>query len=204
MLTFETEEGDESIKADIDYWSNGELSKFKSEAKANEKKLSNADELNVEDLKELIKHSMETKEKVISLTELAKNNIILHEKRLHIADDITNSLEERGYELTDDCYEYDDAREAYRVKFENTLGEEVVTIITPKDNQINQLDIHFFDKSVNEDERKLKLNDMLGSLSQDGIECDRPQCIAGSQFESQGNVKEKDFETIKNMKKQLS
>jgi len=201
-FAFETEDGDESLEANIDYWSNGELNRLKAEAIKIDQKLANADEFTVNDLKQMIQNSIELKEKVIALTDLAKNNIILHEKRMHIADDITGSLEERGYEVTDDCYDYDDSRESYRVKFENSLGEEVVTIITPKDNQTNQLNIHFFDKSVNEDERKTRLNDMLQSLKEDGVECDQPQCIAGTQFEAHGNETEKDFEAVKNKKKQ--
>ena len=196
-IVFDTEEGDTTLKADINYWTNGKLESFINEAKKIENKLNNSEELEVKDLKELIQTSTTLKEQVISLVEEAKERIISSQKRVEIAQTILESLEERGFEYIDDCYEGDDQREAFRLKLANSLDEEVVTIITPQDSVTNKIDIHFFDKSVSETERRARLKNMLEHLREDGVECDIPQCVEGTENQARGDERVRDFQKAK-------
>ena len=196
-IVFDTEEGDTTLKADINYWTNGKLENFINEAKKIENKLNNSEELEVKDLKELIQTSTTLKEQVISLVEEAKERIISSQKRVEIAQTILESLEERGFEYIDDCYEGDDQREAFRLKLANSLDEEVVTIITPQDSVTNKIDIHFFDKSVSETERRARLKNMLEHLREDGVECDIPQCVEGTENQARGDERVRDFQKAK-------
>ena len=202
-IMFETEEEDTKIEADINYWSDGRLEKLTKEAKNIEDSLNNSDALRLEELKDLIQNSSTIKEQVVSLIDEAKEKIILSQKRTEIAQTILESLEDRGFEYIEDCYESDDQRRAFRLKLENSLEEEVVTIITPQDSLTNKIDIHFFDKSSSESERQARLKDMLTHLKEEGVECDQPQCAVGTENKSRGDEKVRDFEDAKKIQKVL-
>ena len=199
-LAFETSEDDMQLEVDINFWTSGKLDKLKAKAEKLHKNLKTPDDLEVSDFKEMIKKSLELKSQVTQLTELAKANIILSQQRADMAEDILESLEQKGFELADDCYEYDDQRKAYRIKLENAGGDEIVTIITPQDNLTNRLDIHFFDNNTDDAEKRIRLNSILKSLSQNGINCDMPQCAPGTEHKNSGDEAVRDFESIKNKK----
>ena len=202
-MVFETEEEDTKIETDINYWSDGKLEEFIKKAKNIENSLNNSDNLKLKDLKQLIQDSITIKEQVVLLIDEAKEKIILSQKRVEIAQTILESLEERGFEYIEDCYEGDDQREAFRLKLENSLEEEVVTIITPQDSVTNKIDIHFFDKSSSESERQARLKDMLSHLKEEGVECDQPQCAVGTENKNRGDERVRDFKEAKRMKKAL-
>jgi DNA repair exonuclease SbcCD ATPase subunit len=202
-IVFETEEENTTLEADINYWSDGKLENFINEAKQIQNSLNNSDELEVKELKELIKQSTTLKEQVVSLVEEAKEKIILSQKRVEIAQDILESLEERGFEYIEDCYDGDDQRQAFRLKLANSLDEEVVTIITPQDSVTNKIDIHFFDKSASENERQIRVQNMLAHLKQDGVECEPPQCAKGTENQKRGDERVRDFQEAKKVSKTI-
>jgi len=191
------EEVDEKIEVDVDFWCDGKLNKILKETKEIDRKLDNGESLKLDELKNLIEKSTTLKSELKTLTEEAKEKIILSQKRTDIAQTILESLEDRGFEYIEDCYESDDQRQAFRLKLENGLEEEVVTIITPQDSLTNKIDIHFFDKSSNENERQARLKDMLQNLNENGVDCDKPKCVAGTENQSRGDEKVRNFEEVK-------
>ena len=191
-LAFDMEDGVQELDVEIDFWCNGELTQLKNEAIKNENELKNSANITVADFKEMIKKSSELESQVVALTQKAKDAIILSQLRSDMAEDIIQALDNGGFSLKESCFMEDDQRKSIHLKMENISGDEIVTIITPKENRENQLDIHFFGNS-NENFKQTQLKNIFDRLKKANIECTAPQCAAGTQFNNSGDEKVRDF-----------
>ena len=200
-LAFDVEDGSEELAVDIDYWCDGQLTQLKEMALKHQNALKHSDEMNISDFKKLIQDSQELKVNAESLTQKAKEAIVLSQLRSDMASDIVESLDSSGFHLEDSCFEGEDERSAVHLKMRNFSGDEVVTIITPVDNRENRLDIHFFDKDSDEAFKQTRLKNMMRRLSENGVECQTPQCATGTEYNSSGNESVRDFEKVKSLQK---
>jgi len=191
-LAFDMEDGVQELDVEIDFWCNGELTTLKNEAIEQEKALKNSENLTIADFKTMIEKSSELEAQVVALTQKAKDAIILSQLRSDMAEDIIQALDNGGFSLKESCFMEDDQRKSIHLKMENISGDEIVTIITPKENRENQLDIHFFGNS-NESFKQTQLRNIFDRLKKENIECTAPKCAAGTQFNNSGDEKVRDF-----------
>ena len=200
-LAFDIEDGSEELEVDIDYWCNGHLTQLKKIALKHQESLKNSEQMDISDFKKLIQDSQELKAEAESLTQKAKEAIILSQLRSDMASDIVDSLDSSGFNLEDSCFEGEDERASIHLKMTNISGDEVVTIITPVDNRENRLDIHFFDKDSDEAFKQTRLKNMMQRLSENGVECQTPQCATGTEHNNTGNESVRDFEKVKSLQR---
>ena len=78
-------------------------------------------------------------------------------------------------------------------------NDEIVTIITPIDNKENKLDIHFFGDS-NERFKQTQLQNIFTRLKDAGLQYSSPKCAEGTEYNSTGNEKVRNFDLIKQQK----
>lgn len=200
-LAFDVEDGSEELEVDIDFWCNGQLSSLKELAISQQNLLTHSEAMDVKNFKELIDESSKLQTDAESLTQKAKEAIILSQLRSDMASDIVDSLDRSGFTLEDSCFEGEDERASIHLKMTNISGDEVVTIITPVDNRENRLDIHFFDKDSDESFKQTRLKNMMQRLSESGVECQTPQCTTGTEHNSTGDERVRDFEKVKSLQR---
>ena len=200
-LAFEVEDGNEELAVDIDFWCDGQLLSLKKIAISQQNILSHSELLEIKDFKELIKNSTEFQADAETLTQKAKEAIILSQLRSDMASDIVDSLDDAGFELEDSCFEGEDERASVHLKMTNISGDEIVTIITPINNRENKLDIHFFDKNSDENFKQTRLQSMMQRLSESGVECQAPKCAEGTEHNSSSNESVRDFEKVKSIQR---
>lgn len=196
-MVFDTENEEKELDIDIDFWCNGKLSKLKEEANNQKQILLNSTQnLELKELKEFINQSEELTQKAIALTQESKEAILLSQSRSDMASDILESLEQSGFVLEDHCFEENDERRSIHLKLSNISNDEIVTIITPIDNKENKLDIHFFGDS-NEKFKQTQLQNIFTRLQNTGLKCSPLKCAEGTEYNSTGNEKVRDFSLVK-------
>lgn len=199
-MVFDIENEDTELDVDIDFWCNGKLSKLKEEANIQKQiLLNNTQNLELKELKEFINQSEELTQKVIALTQESKEAILLSQSRSDMASDILDSLEQSGFVLKDHCFEENDERKSIHLKLSNISNDEIVTIITPVDNKENKLDIHFFGDS-NERFKQTQLQNIFTRLKNEGLNCSSPKCAEGTEHNTTGNEKVRDFSLVNQQK----
>lgn len=199
-MAFNTENEEKELDIDIDFWCNGKLSKLKEEANNQKQILLNSTQnLELKELKEFINQSEELTQKAIALTQESKEAILLSQSRSDMASDILESLEQSGFVLEDHCFEENDERKSIHLKLSNISNDEIVTIITPIDNKENKLDIHFFGDS-NERFKQTQLQNIFTRLKDAGLQYSSPKCAEGTEYNSTGNEKVRNFDLIKQQK----
>ncbi len=167
----------EKETVDVNYWTNGEIEKILK--RINELKAKIEDEnTTTQEMVEIIKEENEIFETAKKLSEKARDNILLSEARLDIADNVIDTLENMGFDMVDDTFVADDKRKSVVLKFTNEAEEEIVTVISPKGNS-NSLNIIFNVENTNIAMKDARLNNMLNRLKEKGIELQNFKCADG-------------------------
>ena len=166
---------DEKIRVDVNYWTYGKLDRIKKEIEELKLKIEDKD-TTTEEMVELISRENFLFEELKNIAEEAKNNILLSESRIDLAEDLEEVLEELGYDLVDGAFEGDDKRKSAVLKFENEAEEEIITVITPKGNK-NSLNIIFGLENTNVAMKDVRLNNILNKLKERGIELNNFKCV---------------------------
>ncbi len=203
VAEFLWEESGESVKAEVDFWTDGKLSALRARAEAEEKRLEAADALSLQDLQQSVVESGQMREAVILLVEQAKEALLASQLRNDIGEAIEEVLTEAGWQLSDATYQGEDLREAMHVKFKHHNGlDELVTIISPErtpDNGFrNKLSVSFFDHSSNDETlRRARVETMTQILREEGLDCTPPQAAPGMEQQASGDVRQLDFEAVR-------
>lgn len=202
QFTFETEEGAEEFAAEVDFWTQGALSKLRQQVADEQQQLDNPKSLSLADLKQSIADSEKWRQESEVLVEQAKEALIASQLRNNIAQSIEESLENSGWEVVDSTYEGEDFRAALHVKLHNGANDELVTIITPEesaDKSIrNRLNINFFDKNTNDEAfRQERLKRIMASLKEEDLDCSQPECKPGTENQPATEVEKLDFEKVR-------
>jgi len=184
----------ERIEVDVDYWSEGRLSEIEKEILSLEKEI-NDKNTSTQRLREILKYQEKLKEELINLSEKAKHNLFMYQARVDSANDIIDILDEMGFETVDNALLGDDKRKSLFVKFENESEEEIMVILSPKDDK-NIANIMFDIESTNPKFKDLRLNNILKELNKKGV---RVENFACTDNENPRNIinEFKDFEKIK-------
>jgi chromosome segregation ATPase len=184
----------QKIEVDVDYWSEGRLSEIEKEISSLEKEI-NDKNTSTKRLREILKYQEKLKEELINLSEKAKHNLFMYQARVDSANDIIDILDEMGFEAVDNALLKDDKRKSLFVKFENESEEEIMVILSPKDDK-NVANIMFDIESTNPKFKDLRLNNILKELNKKGV---RVENFACTDNENPRNIinEFKDFEKVK-------
>ncbi len=202
QFTFETEDGAEEFAAEVDFWTQGALSKLRQQVADEQQQLDNPKSLSLADLKQSIADSEQWRQESEVLVEQAKKALIASQLRNNIAQSIETALEKSGWDVVDSTYEGEDFRGALHVKLQNMANDELVTIITPEetaDKSIrNRLNINFFDKNTNDEAfRQERLKRIMASLKEEDLDCSQPECKPGTENQSATEVEKLDFDKVR-------
>jgi hypothetical protein len=208
QFTFSTEEGAETINAEIDFWTEGKLTELRQQVATQHQRLDKPDSLTLAEIKQIIADSQQYRQQSETLTEEAREKIIASQIRQNIGQIIESSLADMGFEVTDAVWEETDYRRALHVKLENPAGDQMVTIIKPT-QQGNKtgyhITTHLFDESSNDEEFRLeRLNSMLGKLREEGLECGPLTCAEGTENRSSTETERLNFEQVKARQQQTA
>ena len=184
---------DEKVKLDVNYWTNGKLDRIKKRIEELKTKIEDK-KTTIEELVEIIKEENILLEELKNISNEARDNLLLSESRIEIAERVEEVLEDLGYDLDGATFEMDDKRKSAVLKFENEGGEEIITVITPKGKK-NSLNIIFSLENTNVAMKDLRLNGVLNKLKEKGIELNNFKCV-DSEISSDYKVPE-DLEKVK-------
>ncbi|MCP4749660.1 MAG: hypothetical protein GY866_02090 [Proteobacteria bacterium] len=200
-FVFEAEEGSEEIDGEIDFWTEGELSKLRQRVIDIQKRLQLPDELSLDEFKQIVMESESLNEQCLNLTEIAKKALVASQLRNNIAQLIEDTLADTNWETIDSTYQDNDFRKPLHVKMKNFSGDEIVTIITPEeksDNIMNRINISFFDRSSNDESYRLeRLNSLMETFSENGLDCTKPSCVPGTEHARMPDANKLDFERLR-------
>lgn len=197
----ETEEGAEEVAGEVDFWTEGGLTRLRTEAAAEARRLDAAEPLTLEALKESIARSGQWREECLALAERAKEALIASQLRNNMAQTIIGTLEGAGWAVADSTYAGEDFRRAVHVRLEHLGGDEMVTVIAPEQAQgaiRNRLDVFFYDRTTNDEaNRERRLTAITGHLEAEGLSCGRPQCAPGTERVAEPPREHLDLERVR-------
>lgn len=191
--------GNETIEANIDYWSHDNLSSLSDEINDISERTSHIEELSTAELIELIGRLHDIDNRMTQTAEDAKEEMICSQVRAELADSIANTLQHSGWEFVGYTYEGSEMNAALHVKLRDNLGNEIVTVITPqrdKENNLgNNMEFNFFsDFNNDENTRNIWIAAIIEQLRAAGLNVSKPQTKPGYENRSSDNEALRDLE----------
>lgn len=184
VFTFETTEGKETVNADLDDWTNGELSIVRGEFELLRKGMEDIDKKTIEDITEEIGKLENLQHQIDFVAYTGKENLLLSQYRWQIADEVADIVGE-SFLMTDCQGEYleDDKRQAYVAKFKNPDNDEVVLVIAPQMDEhgvdYNSVEFHFNNSDNSEEMRDKWTKHIKNSLEERNIPIGNLVCREG-------------------------
>ncbi len=194
-------DNNENFQLEVDYWSNGKWQALQQKVINYQQTLdTQRNSLSQKELENIQQACESAPGEIISLVESAKAALLSSIHRRDLQEIILEKLQGLGYQLIDSTYEQDDYRNACYLKVENGNRDQIVTIVTPTEQDFkNQLSINFYDNSPNEVVRKDRLELIQAQLKDQSLEVGALSCEKG--FES-GNApaQRQDFTALRQKK----
>lgn len=192
------------IKLEVDHWSYGELSKLHESAKEHKESIENNQALSVDDFKAMIEQSKALEDRVAAIVEEAQMNMLTSQLRNDMAEDIEDVLYESGFEVVESVYEGDDYRQPFRIKFRNSIEDEIITIITQSEGQKISLSHHFYEKTYDPGLNMQRIQGISEKIEEaTGIQLGSPKEAEAEFKEHRENGEIRDFKKAKKEKKAL-
>ena len=197
-FVIETENGDEEIDAQIDYWTDGELKSIAGLVQEIDNRIQDAENISTEELvamiNELKKYAAEIKE----VQGKAREALIASQLRADMAGTMADALAGAGWECTGYTYEGDECNKPLHIKFEDGNGNEIVAVISPdkvNDTLANNLAINFFDPYNNDESmRGIWVDSIKSTLDEAGLNAGTPTCREGYEVKASDNEQIRDIE----------
>lgn len=165
---------DAGIEVEVDYWTGGKLSTLESRLQEIAKRLrSERPGLSTAELRALVEGEVpEMRQLLEQLVQEARLRVIGSQMRVNIADLVVESLETKGYELTDNTYEGEDERGRFVAKLKRRDNSEIVVVISPDESEPikNELQIHSFDDGAFPADRTQRMKEIGQVLGATGLE----------------------------------
>jgi hypothetical protein len=162
------------MDVEVDYWTEGKLSALEEKAGAFVNRLKSARPgLSTLELRELVdKQFPGMRKELEQLIEEARIKVIASQVRANIADLVVQSLESKGYAVTEHTYEGNDMRGGFAAKLASRDNSEIVVLVSPDENDPgkNNLQIHSFDNGAYPAERAERASEIGEVLSAAGLE----------------------------------
>jgi hypothetical protein len=189
QFTFSTEEGEEAVDAEIDYWTNNELGRIEEKLSQIEKGAAQPDRLSIDELNKMIEELKHINGDIELAEDKAKEAFISSQTRGEMASSLIEMLMDHGWTCKDgDCaYEGGEHNGKVHVKLSDIKHNEIVAVITPDKDMANNIEIHFFNKDNDEGFRKTQLKSITESLEEIGLDVGEPVCRKGYESRISGN-----------------
>lgn len=188
------------VEAKVDFWSEGKLTKVKEQINSLIRELKNKNnKLTQIEIDEANKKIPEIKNQISQLTDEAKAKIISSQNRASQLNKIAQAVALQGYQLSDHTYDESDERKSIRAKFSDHLGNDIVVIISPEENDFasNKVDIHFFETTNDEGLYQAVTQSIYDSFKLNDVKIAIPQSEKGYEERASDKFELKDIEKFK-------
>jgi len=194
QFTFTTEDGDETVDANINYWTENALNCIEEKLVKIEKTAEKPDDISTDKLKEMIEDLKQINNEMIICEAKAKEAFISSQFRAEMASKLGEVLKAQGWNCEDCVYEGSELKEKVHVKLTDIKGNEIVAVITPDENMVNNIELNFFNMDNDEGFRKTQIENIHKSLKEDGgLNIGDPVCREGYENKISDNVAIKDI-----------
>ena len=200
MMQFiiDTEAGEEHLDANIDYWSNNQLSAIAEVITQIENVATHINDVPTVELISMLERIKEQRSLLDKARENAKDALISSQMRAEMASTMAEHLQMAGWEFVGYTYEGNEMNAALHVKFRDNMGNEIVTIISPQNHQgeiCNNMQVNFFDLYNNDESmRGIWVDGILESLREAGLNVGRPVTKPGFEIRQSDNEVVRDLE----------
>jgi DNA repair exonuclease SbcCD ATPase subunit len=188
------------VEAKVDFWTEGKLSKVKEQINSLIRELkSKNNNLSQTEIDQANSKIPEIKNKISELIEETKAKIISSQNRAAQLNKIAQAVTLQGYQLSDHTYDESDERKSIRAKFSDHLGNDIVVIISPTENDFssNNVDIHFFETTNDETLYQSVTQSIYDSFKMSEINIAIPQSEKGYEEKASDMIELKDIEKFK-------
>jgi hypothetical protein len=194
-FTFSTEDGEENIKAEINYWTENALNGIEEKLAQIEKKAKLVDELPTDALRETTDELRNINAEMEVAENKARDFLLLSQSRAEIADKFGELLEGRGWTCEGCTYEggEEEYKEKVHAKFRDIKGNEIVAVISPDENMTNNIELNFFNLDNDAEFRQMHLESIRNSLKEGGLDLGTPVCRKGYESKVSDNTALKDI-----------
>ena len=192
-----TDVGDETIDANIDYWTEGALTVIANGVAEIERLAERLNEVSTAELVQLLNTTNSLNEQLRNVCQRAKDALICSQMRAEIADNLADQLQQAGWEFVGYTYEGEEMNAPLHVKLRDMSGNEIVAIISPQQLQNtlgSNMEINFFDPYNNDENiRGIWVDGIIESLRRSGLDVGKPVTRPGYE------VRQSDNEAIRNL-----
>ena len=204
---FDTDEEQRELDAEIDYWSDGALTRLKDRVAAGLTTLEQQTPT-LDELKRQIASNQTLQAELDDVVTLAKERLIASQLRVNIAEDVLGDLEQSGWQLLDSVWQGEEAddgkgwKNSYHMKLQDLGGNEMISIILPEETprgQIeNRVQFAYFPKNNNDARFAAAQTERLSNtLAKLGLTQERLQCVPGHEQTIRGDEVRRDFDKIR-------
>jgi hypothetical protein len=194
QFTFATEDGNETVDANINYWTKNELDSIEKKITQIKQRTANPDGLSTNELKEMIEDLKQINTDIELAEVKAKEAFVSSQFRAEMASKLGEVLINQGWTCDGSTYEGGEYNGKVHVKLSDIKGNEIVAVITPDDNLANNIELNFFNKDNDEGFRKTQLKSIHNSLKDEGLNIGEPVCRKGYETKISDNHAIKDIQ----------
>jgi len=194
---FDTEEGTEIIDANIDYWTDGSLSREESNLTKIEHRAEKIEGMTAAEVLAMQKEIEIICQMLEILEGNAKDAIVASQLRAEMGAALRDAFDEIGYECVGVTYESNEPSEPLHIKLNDGMGNEIVAIISPRGKD-NNLELNFYDPDNYDDDKHDRwINSIRSNLSDNGFMIGVPQCKPGTEGSASENIELLDIQATR-------
>jgi hypothetical protein len=200
VYELDSERASKKISADVDYWSNHQLSALKTDIRALLTQVErSAKSLTKDEMDALSRKEDEFLVRLNGIIDEAKSTMLLSQSRFETAQRIDQTMQTLGYHLVDHTYESKDPRKTLYVKLADGLGNEMVISLAPDENigTTFRLDFDFFNKENDEAFFTGTTQAIYDQLRDDGLDIATMKSLPGYERKSSDRHELRNIETIR-------
>jgi hypothetical protein len=180
QFTFATEDGDETVDADINYWTEKALDRIEEKLVQIEQSAAKSGEIPTDKLKEMTAEIGQINVEIEIVEAKAKEAFVSSQFRAEMASKLGEVLMAQGWTCDGSTYEGGEYNGKVHVKLSDVKGNEIVAVITPDENMVNNIELNFFNIDNDEGFRQTQLKSIHNSLKEDGgLNIGEPVCRKG-------------------------
>lgn len=204
QFIIDTDAGEETIDANIDYWTDGALSAIAEAVARIENTAEHMNRVSTAELVQLLTNVRSLNEHLTSVCQRAKDGLICSQMRAEIAGDLADQLQQSGWEFVGYTYEGEEMNAPLHVKLRDLSGNEIVAIISPQQLQGTlgtNMEINFFDPYNNDESmRGIWVDGIIESLRRNGLDVGKPVVRPGYEVRQSDNEAIRDLEATASRK----
>jgi hypothetical protein len=211
---FGVENSENEMKAEIDYWSDGALTRLKTAIHDDLRRCEQTEDVDTETLQTMARNNADRHEDLRLLVEKARDRLFASVMRISLAQDVAEQLATSGWNVKEGTWQGAETdakggeRNSYHLKFTDVADNEIVTVILPEEDERgdvqNRIQFAYFPKDMNDARfagaQTAILNRTLREMGAvDGSEL---TCVAGHERTTRGDEARRDFATVKRVERQ--